>query len=307
MWKPLKDLAKKLPYPLLLRLHLLRQLGFELRRHRRYRRSLGLPSLAELDLRQLPKSDVLFVLGTGPSINRISEARWQAIARYDTLGMNFWPYHPFVPRLFFFEAIDGRTWPQIYNSFVSLAARRAADYRNVTKVVLELYRAGPQFIRDLDPEWRNNLYAADPLQAPARTADELAYALRYFEKKGLFRPAPHARYLFKHNVSLSLILGVAARMQYRKIVLCGMDLKTGGYFYQDPNLYPEAAQPAKESEERPHLLFRDLDWLVRVDALVGEMQRVILKPAGIELYVESRTSGLWPQVPEVPAEVLSLE
>lgn len=307
MWKPLKNLAKKLPYPLFLRLHLLRQLGFELRRHRRYRRSLGLPSLEELDLRRLRSSDVLFVLGTGPSINRIPEARWQAIARYDTLGMNFWPYHRFVPRMFFFEAIDRQAWPQFYNSFLPLVARRAADYRNVTKVVLELYRAGPQFIQDLSPEWKTNLYAADPLQAPARTAEELAYALRYFQKKGLFRPAAHVQYLFKHNVSLSLILGFAARLQYRKIVLCGMDIKVPGYFYSDPILYPEAREQVANSKDRPHLLFRDLDWLVRADAMVGEMERVILKPAGIELYVESRTSGLWPQVPEVPAEVLPPE
>ncbi len=307
MWKPLSDLAKKLPYPIFLRLHLLRQLGFELRRHRRYRRSLGLPSLAELDLRQLRRSDVLFVLGTGPSINRISEARWQALARYDTLGMNFWLYHKFVPRLFFFEAIDRRAWPGLYDAFVPLVARRAAAYRDATKVVMELYRAGPQFIRDLAPEWKTNLYAVDPLQAPARTPEELAYALRYLERKGLFRSAAHAQYLFKHNVSLSLILGFAVRMQYRKIVLCGMDLKTTEYFYQDPSLYPEAKELAVEPKERPHLLYRDLDWLVRVDAMVAEMQRVVLKPAGIELYVESRSSGLWPQVPEVPREVLPPE
>jgi len=307
MWKTLSDLAKKLPYPLLLRLHLLKQLGFELRRHRQYRRSLGLPMLTDLDPRQLRRSDVLFVLGTGPSINRISEARWRAIAQYDTLGMNFWLYHRFVPRLFFFEAIDRRIWPETYSAFTPLAARRAADYVSVIKVVMELYRAGPQFIRDLGPQWKTNLYAVDPLQAPARNAKELAYALRFFERKGLFAPEARALCFFKHNTSLSLILGFAVRMRYRKVVLCGMDLKTNEYFYQDPQLYPGASPLPAEPKELPHLLYRNLDWLVRADAMLGEMNRLLLKPAGIELYVESRVSALWPEVPEVPADVLPQE
>ena len=67
------------------------------------RNKYQLPLVDEIDLTAYKRSDTLFVLGSGPSINRIPQERWRAIAAHDSVGFNFWPYHPFVPTFYLWK------------------------------------------------------------------------------------------------------------------------------------------------------------------------------------------------------------
>src|SRR5271157_4008789 len=99
----IKSLVKQLPHPLLLRLYH----AYYLRQQRDLAvdlaRATGLPLLEELKLPPLRTSDTVFVLGSGWSINEVPAERWDVMGRHDTIGFNFWPVHPFVPRIFVFE------------------------------------------------------------------------------------------------------------------------------------------------------------------------------------------------------------
>ena len=306
MWRALKSAVSKLPYPIFLRLFWLRYFWRDVRRWKAARRSAGIALLQDLDLATVKKSEVLFILGSGPSINRISAERWAAIARHDTVGFNFWLCHAFVPRLYFFEAIS-RADSDIYRAYCAVAKSRAAEYRAVPKVVTELQHSGAAFLRDLPPEWRENLHTPRPVTLAARDEAEFAYGLRELQRRGLFQAATRIRSLFKYAGSLSSLVALATCMDYRTIVLCGVDLATQEYFYQDPVLYPATSDLVPSPRSLPHLIFRELPWLVKIDAVLRQMRRQILEPAGIRLFVENRASALWPEVPEVPAELLSAE
>ncbi|MGC1298446.1 MAG: hypothetical protein WA869_25750, partial [Alloacidobacterium sp.] len=78
----------------------------------------------------LRASDTLFILGSAWSINDISDERWQIIGRHDSVGINFWPVHPFVPRFFHFEDIAYDEQPVMYDAFRGLLERRAEAYAN---------------------------------------------------------------------------------------------------------------------------------------------------------------------------------
>ena len=97
MLSALKDLAKQLPYPILLRAYYVWYIARDVRAIEAARRRAGVPRLTEVDLHTYKRSDTLIVLGSGASINDISPERWKAIARHDSVGFNFWPIHPFVP------------------------------------------------------------------------------------------------------------------------------------------------------------------------------------------------------------------
>ena len=105
---------------------------------------------------------------------------------------------------------------------------------------------------------------------------------------------------------MSALVALAVRMQYRRIVLCGVDLHSQEYFYQDPSLYPQSSGFVPEPKSLKHLTFREFEWLVKMDAVLREMQRQILQPAGIELFVENRSSALWPEIPEAPQSLFSM-
>ncbi len=305
MWRALKSLMSKLPYPIFLRAFWSWYFLRDVRRWKAARQRGGVALLQDLDLATVKKSEALFILGSGPSINRISAERWAAIARHDTVGFNFWLCHAFVPRLYFFEAIP-RSDSDIYRAYCEVAKSRAAEYRAVPKVVTEMQHSGAAFLQDLPPEWRENLYTPRPVTLAARDEAEFAYGLRELQRRGLFQAATRIRSLFKYAGSLSSLVALAARLRYRTVVLCGVDLATQEYFYQDPELYPATSDLVPSPRSLPHLIFRELPWLVKIDAVLRQMRRQLLEPAGIEVFVENRGSALWPEIPEAPAALFGV-
>ncbi len=133
----IKSLIKQLPHPLLLRVYhayYLRQqhsLAVDLAR------ATNLPLLETLNLSPIKTSDTVFILGSGWSINEIPDNRWDVIGRHDTIGFNFWPVHPFVPRIFVFENLCTSIQQDLYRAFFTTIQRRAQDYRLTVKIATE--------------------------------------------------------------------------------------------------------------------------------------------------------------------------
>ena len=173
----LKDAAKSLPYPVFLRLFYLKYLLFDLRQQRRIRKRLGIPPLSSVDLERYKQSDTIFILGSGSSINHISPARWKAIAQHDTIGFNFWPFHAFVPKLYFIEALSPREQSAMYSSYRALAERRESDYRHALRVATNL-----QGDVVFPGEWWQKMHTVYVVPIPARNAG-LPVVWRPFSKR----------------------------------------------------------------------------------------------------------------------------
>ena len=302
----LKDAAKRLPYPVFLRLYYVFYLSRDLRRSEAARRKAGLPPLGDCDLSRYKRSDVLFVFGGGTSINQISAERWQAISGHDSLGLNWWLVHPFVPTYYLFEAIEQAASPDSFARFVEIANRRAADYRDTPKIAMELWKPGRLTIQDFSPEFRQNMYAAYNLPAPARTVEELEYTLRYLRSKGWFRPQSRFSTLMKYAASVTSTLVFALKLEYRTVVLCGIDITTQEYFYQDAELFPEWKDWEYLPRNQRHEMDLKLEWRIPVTQTIQALRRQLLQPAGVELFVENRSSALYPNIPEAPASLFEM-
>ncbi|MFB3813277.1 MAG: hypothetical protein ACE14L_04125 [Terriglobales bacterium] len=293
----------RLPFPLLIRLY---YFSLRFRYYPVYeasRRRLGAPLLDSMDLWRYKTSDTLFVLGSGPSINRISAQRWEAIARHDSVGFNFWPYHRFVPTFYFFESGRNHAQGEAYHK---MAAARAEEYRNVPKVLMDLCHPGYQYVYDLPAGWRENLYVAYTIPAIARTDEEFGYVVRLLKKRGAFAPESRIRYLLKHCATLSTLVTLGAKLQYKRIVLCGVDLTTNEYYYQDPELYPESKDVELVPRARKHATLTRYCWgNTPIDVVLEELRRQVLEPAGIELYLEHDGSALYPRIPRAPEWVFA--
>lgn len=300
MVQTLKSLAKSLPYPLFLRLFYAWDRVQWRARAEAARKRAGIPMLDQVDLLQIRSSDTLFVFGSGPSINKISPERWQMIAGYDTLGFNFWLYHSFVPKFYFFESIEKPASPEAFDSFLTLAGRRAADYASTIKVMTEFHRLGTQTLDHLPPAFKQNVFTAHKVEAPARSEAEFARALRYLQDRGAFQVTGRFSSLLKYASSLTSILVFALKLGYKRIVLCGIDLKTPDYFFQDRRIYPESWEPAVEQRKERHDTDLPLTWRLPATRAVAVIKQQLLDPAGVELYAESEDSALWPMIPAFP-------
>jgi len=302
---PAHHLLRKVSYPLFLRSYYLKYFLSETRKDEYCRRQLGIQRFADLDLRTVKRSDTLFILGSGSSVNQISSARWAVISRHDSIGFNFWPIHRFVPNIFFLETISPDHPYGMFELFCRISRQRAKDYAGVIKVVTELRSALPAGRFAGSEEFLGPLYTLRTFPVAATTAAEFAYGLSFLKSKGLFDTADSIRTLFKQASTLSCLIALAIRMQYRTIVLCGIDLNHSMYFYQDPALYPETANLEFSPRNQPHATNSPMPWRITIESVILEMKRQLLDPAGIHLYVENRSSALWPKISEAPSSLFN--
>lgn len=296
-----KSLAKQLPHPLLCRLYHHVHLREQATRAAEAALRAGLPLMESLDFQRLKTSETIFVLGSAWSINDISEERWRVIGRHDTFGMNFWPAHPFIPGLLSFEIMAYRDHPVAYDAFLQLLERRYEAYANTVKIVTEVRPLGSrQMLFELPEGIKKNLYVGFSMPVVARNEEELRAGIRYMRSIGAFRPCTNAPWLFKYGGSVIAMMTLAVRMGYKRIVLCGVDLNKQDYFYQHRERYPECADWEFVSRKAVHLTTRRLPWLVPAQSAIYIFKELILDPEGIELFVESRQSTLYPRVPLAP-------
>jgi hypothetical protein len=293
----IKGIGKRLPFPVMLASFLGMTAMRDLRNQHTTRRDAGIPLFNGVDLAAYKKSDTLFILGSGPSINQIRRERWETIAQHDSVGMNFWLYHRFVPTFYFYEAFGADEWHDLYRRFRTLSDQRASDYLHVPKVMTRLEFKDPGLFAEASPEWRKNAYTVYTLPVVARTRKEFRGGIRTVGKFGLFKPATRISMLFKYTSSMTLLLSLAVRMRYRSIVLCGVDLSRNDYFFQDETLYPEAKGFLQGPKESKHHLVGDFIWLLKFPEVLREMQETVLANVGARVYLESSTSVLFPEVP----------
>ena len=307
----LKEITKQLPHPLLMRSYHYWHVKEHRTTTRQAAKKAGVPMLDRLDLSTVKTSDTLFILGSGASINDISPEGWINIAKHDSVGFNFWPLHPFVPRMYFFESIQynlggGDEETEVFRTVMRMLTNRAEAYKNVIKVITDVrLNQDRQLIYQLPSAWKTNLYAAYTVPPVARTPEELDNGVRYLKGNGAFAPAQHIDWLFKYCGSLSTMIALGVRMQYRRIVLCGIDMGMQHYFFQDPKLFPHTSKYEFVPRFETHHTAVGRAWMVPMQDVVATLMKEVLKPAGIELYLENPNSALWPMVPTIPPDAFN--
>lgn len=302
----IRALAKRLPHPLLMRVHQRYQLAQQSALARQVSRQTGLPMLETLNLASLKTSDTVFVLGSGSSINAISEERWKVIQRHDSIAMNFWLVHPFVPRLYLLENVPRtQAGGLVFDALQGLLRRRAQDYSHATKIISEVQPVSVrQLVLEIPDRFRPSLYVGYSGAVVARNERELDAGLRYLKRSGVFSPGNNLAWHYKYQGSVTAAISIAVRMNYRRIILCGVDLGNAEYFYQDRTKYPEAREWEFTQRNQLHLMARRYEWGLPSQIVLEHFKREILDSVGIELFVENSSSALYPRIPAVPACIM---
>lgn len=84
-----------------------RRYYFYKRRKNRYEAIKRYKKFDFSQLKSLKTSDTIFILGSGPSINKISKDQWSVIEQNDSFGVNSFLFHPsHVPTFYWYEFAD---------------------------------------------------------------------------------------------------------------------------------------------------------------------------------------------------------
>ena len=275
----------------------------ERKKQRAVRRQVGIPNLNLRRLADAKSSDTVFILGSGSSIRHFTSDHFEILRRNDSLGINFWIAHPFVPTYYLFYP-GGYSTKMGFDLLPTEIEERDADYARVVKIVTYHHQRNISFLQDLPLSFRSNLWAAERHFTFARSEQELIRALKRLDKKGVFT-GPAAidadLRLFKYGTSLSAAVSMAALLEYQHIVLCGVDLTDSRYFYQDREHYPQLAYFSGTGEvnrESPHQTnVRVSPLMLSVTETLRSLHASVLAPRGIQLSVANSTSALFEDFP----------
>lgn len=263
------------------------------------------PQITEVPLTEYKTSDTLFVLGSGSSITDITDTQWAHIDQMDTVGLNRWPVHEFTPTYHVFELPLGHE--DFVQKYWDLLNYRKESYSGVPLILKDASRVRDVLDPDRLPEWLagdlivssdSSFYPAVTLQSTKLENDHL---LRYLDSKGYF-DLGQITTLYRLRGSISYLIHLGTVLRYDTIVLCGVDMIDSSYFFDaehylgsDVPIPRHRRQSGDESDEHDT---NDPDiGSLTLEKIIYSMNDVVLKPRGIDLYVENEVSALHPQIP----------
>lgn len=239
---------------------------------------------------KVKKSDTIFILGGSESINDIAEEQWKYVEEHDSIGMNWWPLHHFVPTYYYTNYPRD---PVAFDHFKKILSPKLKKY-NKTIFFLSSNRAvrrgiHPKVIPELFPKNPNCCFYKYPKQI--KPILDGNFCKEDFKDSLYYRGG------------LTIILELINRIGgYKNIVLMGIDLRNSVHFYDS---YPEMqwqfgtgySNPLKDKESIVHATNVKKGKKEPVAKYLFALNELYYKPLGINLFVGSKNSILSEKTP----------
>lgn len=240
----------------------------------------------DLDISQYKKSDTLFVLGSGASINQITEKQWGEIRSHDSIGFNFWLLHNFVPTYYVFELPRDNEARMV---FYKILRYKTLDYKNtpiIKKSSLERLD-----IKQLHHLTISNLYLSNDIEIPGNKKLNLV-----LEK---YNRLVNLGYMLRKRASLSYMIFFGLKAGYKNIVLCGIDLNNTNYFYDDKKYLDKINIniTLKRHKGNVHKTMDPSRSELTIGKVVLTMKEILFDRNDINLFIGSKLSVLYPSLP----------
>ncbi|MGO3708360.1 MAG: hypothetical protein ACTJGD_11890 [Mesonia hippocampi] len=256
------------------------------------------------------KENTLFILGSGPSINEISEQEWDIIRKNTSWGFNFWFCHDFIPSIYIAQNVEGSALGPSYNEELNLLMKKMlADKKELYKNVKFYVRGdgvnnqtfyNSSFGDYLYKNFKNNLYhmAEMPISSKSKVEPKnyLTILKKYgfLKKSNLIQPVPKFGSTIGELIPLALILG------FKKIVLCGIDMNGGDHFYDSEEYFKKYPMLKMLSDKnRKKTKHEHMDTTQRtytVKDVILNLNDFAKENFEAEIYVIKESSTLYPEI-----------
>lgn len=253
---------------------------------RRISERFGVKILSNLPIEGIKTSDTLFILGSGSTINEITDEQWHHISQHDSIGLNFWILHKFVPSLLVYEEhLDPSRNELFYNQLYN----RRMDYKDIPIIVKDVEYKGVSYDK-IPEELKKNYYLSIEIVIPdfseKRVVKNMDFMLEFF---GLVNKHK-IRIIPKKSGSVSYLLFLGLMLGYKNIVLCGVDLNNNKYFYD----HMDIIKPSN-GNEKVHPTNIKTESNVPMEHII-EMFNQFARRKQITVYCGSTKSALYPKL-----------
>lgn len=164
------------------------------------------------------RSETIFILGSGESINDITDEQWNYISKHDSFGMNKWPIHDFIPTFYYTNYPRKKAHLYKYLNSVKGSLRRY----NKTVFFISFDRATrrgmhPRVFPEFFPEQPQCCFYQ--YQQPIQLEGRKEFNKSDFESTLYYRGG------------MTLVLDLIDKLGYKNIILLGVDLINNVHFY----------------------------------------------------------------------------
>ncbi len=249
-------------------------------------------------------NNVLFILGSGSSINNLRDHNFREISEHSSIGINVWAVHHFVPDVYSFE-YDKQQNPQ------------APDLLRVQERLSrpEVLERKPRFIHlrpssqhldvpllKLPHELESQTYMYGRANMIHSSVNGLDRDLMNI-MSGYDRGWAPSNVLPDNGASVVRLLFLGLRQGFKKIVLVGIDLNASPYFWYDKKSKNYSERYVREFPRPPvreHDTLETLDRPFRTDDVIYAIARVAKSMRGAEIFVGDPSSSLSSQLNTYP-------
>lgn len=241
------------------------------------------------------KSDILYVFGSGSSLNDLNESQWQNIKNGDTLFLNYNIILEFSPTFFMFEL------PRDYdrkNIFSGWTHKRGEQYKNDNTCVIfrHFHSAENKSLSQLGRVFLSCSYAPYEYKIHGYTERSFNNYLKKFKEKVSASNEILSLPVFKASLFTAVYFGYMSG--YKDIRLVGVDLNDTKYFYESA-AYSKLSVPRTGQQVRSvhktdeHLLLKSIS----ISKCIDILYRNFMQPEGVELSVSNKNSSLAKFIP----------
>jgi hypothetical protein len=270
------------------------------------KKGLG-PRIVDFPLQKYKSSNTLFVLGSGSSINEISDKKWKHIEKHDSIGLNRWPIHDHIPTYHVFEMKIQTGYEKYNKQYKNLLEARRKQYSDLPIILKNSTSVKNSLNQAHLPDWLlgdliiSSDSGFDELVDFDSSTEDNEYLLRYLLGRGYFDQG-NLEMLYRKRGSISYLLHLASVLGYKKVVLCGVDMIDSEYFFEERVDYYEQKKrpiPKHESDQKSgkHETNDEKFGQLTLDKVILSMKNTVFNLKGMDLYVENDISALHPDLP----------
>jgi hypothetical protein len=277
-----------------------------------YRETLTIPEkkVVDGDIKKYKKSDTVFVLGSGATINDLSKEDWEIIKKHDSISFNLFIVHNFIATYHFQEApIKGSFRDKEISLLTQIMNDRSELYKNVPFIFR--YRRFKEYglsKSDFPESLQSNIHVILTLMANSFQISVVRFWMKLF--KFMYKIGINRKFwssIIYHAGSASYVTGFAHYAGYKKIVLLGIELNNQDYFWdtsKEENPYFEECKSLRKFLRDNFTVHMTADreaqknWNnnIPVDEFLYLYNDTFLKPDDVKLYVGSNKSALYPKL-----------
>lgn len=271
-------------------------------------------------MKERKKSDTVFILGSGASINDLSETDWDYVFEHDTISFNFFLIHPILslnkfPTYHFMEfPLKGR---ECQLDLLADVLRERSDLfvKHETPFIPRFRRfresgLGPEYFPSLI---RSNIYLTLTHLFHVSNVRVIKMLLKVLDLLWKLTGRLELSPFIYHAGSISYTTMFAYLLGYKKIILLGVDLSNPNYFWDEGHF-----RFYEECRAMRSAIFKGYEKHVTVDEktlnLWGQMpvdkflycvNETVLQPNGVQILVGTKNSLLSERFAEFSFQVRS--